>query len=357
MGSVKDLRVISEPTETKLGSGVFVFSDRYSIFDWGKMPDHIPSKGAALCTMGAWNFERLEEQGVPTHYSGVLDASGKLVRTNELTIPANEMVIYLSRVIEPIFRDTGYDYTFFTSQRGVLNNFVIPLENIYRNGAPKGSSLFRTIERLEKEGKTKELRALLSKYSLTEKPKPGDLFPKTGYDFTTKFEPTDRKVTNKEAYEISGLIQEQFEKLKELRDKTASFVGARAREVGLVDYDGKHEFVFSDSVMLADVAGTLDEDRIMLNGEQVSKELLRQYYKAHDPKWCNAVEDAKSRAKEEGIEDWKSLVRIQPKKLPDGLVQLVGEMYQSCADRYTGLNLFRRRPLELVMDKLRPYTT
>ena len=53
MGSVKDLTVINAPSETQAGLGRFAFSDRYSVFDWGEMPDHIDGKGAALCVIGA----------------------------------------------------------------------------------------------------------------------------------------------------------------------------------------------------------------------------------------------------------------------------------------------------------------
>ncbi|MFB6134283.1 MAG: phosphoribosylaminoimidazolesuccinocarboxamide synthase, partial [Halanaeroarchaeum sp.] len=60
------------PTRDSLGRGRFEFTDDYSVFDWGKMPDTIPEKGASLCTMGAYNFELLEEAGVPTHYRGVV---------------------------------------------------------------------------------------------------------------------------------------------------------------------------------------------------------------------------------------------------------------------------------------------
>ena len=60
MGSVKDLKVIEKPTPDKMGVGRFHFSDRYSVFDWGEMPDHIDGKGAALCLMGAYSFEWLD---------------------------------------------------------------------------------------------------------------------------------------------------------------------------------------------------------------------------------------------------------------------------------------------------------
>ena len=59
MGSVKDLQIIKKPTQTAMGVGRFLFSDRYSVFDWGEMPDHIEGKGAALCLMGAYCFEQL----------------------------------------------------------------------------------------------------------------------------------------------------------------------------------------------------------------------------------------------------------------------------------------------------------
>ncbi|MEM3746657.1 MAG: phosphoribosylaminoimidazolesuccinocarboxamide synthase, partial [Thermoproteota archaeon] len=61
MGSVKDLEVIEKPTRNRMGIGRFHFSDRYSVFDWGEMPDQIEGKGAALCLMGSYCFERLEE--------------------------------------------------------------------------------------------------------------------------------------------------------------------------------------------------------------------------------------------------------------------------------------------------------
>ena len=77
MGSVKDLEVINKPQKGKMGIGRFHFSDRYSVFDWGEMPDHIDGKGAALCLMGACCFEKLEEKGVRTHYRGLVDKSGE----------------------------------------------------------------------------------------------------------------------------------------------------------------------------------------------------------------------------------------------------------------------------------------
>ena len=42
MGSVKDLKTLQPATKSEYGQGIFSFSDRYSVFDWGEMPDTIP---------------------------------------------------------------------------------------------------------------------------------------------------------------------------------------------------------------------------------------------------------------------------------------------------------------------------
>lgn len=91
MGSVKDLEIVKPPTESESGIGRFHFSDRYSVFDWGEMPDRLSEKGASLCVMGAYCFEKLEEIGIRTHYRGLVTQDGKLVRTNELIEPTNIM--------------------------------------------------------------------------------------------------------------------------------------------------------------------------------------------------------------------------------------------------------------------------
>ncbi|MEM2030369.1 MAG: phosphoribosylaminoimidazolesuccinocarboxamide synthase, partial [Archaeoglobaceae archaeon] len=65
MGSVKDMIVLKNPNG-ELGEGVFEFSNRYSVFDYGEMPDKIDGKGASLCLISAFFFERLEEKGIKT---------------------------------------------------------------------------------------------------------------------------------------------------------------------------------------------------------------------------------------------------------------------------------------------------
>ena len=42
----------------------FQFTDDYSVFDWGKMPDQIANKGKALALMGAYLFEELQKKSL-----------------------------------------------------------------------------------------------------------------------------------------------------------------------------------------------------------------------------------------------------------------------------------------------------
>jgi len=113
MGSVKDLEVLKPPTKNEMGVGRFHFSDRYSVFDWGAMPDLIENKGKALCLMGAFCFEMLEKMGIKTHYRGLVAPNEKLITTKELEEPVDIMEIHLARVFKPEFRGGAYDYNIF----------------------------------------------------------------------------------------------------------------------------------------------------------------------------------------------------------------------------------------------------
>ncbi len=66
--STKNLHVIEEPTATREGVGVFEYTDHYTVFHYGRMPDPIPGKGEATCRMAAFNFALLEEASVRTHF-------------------------------------------------------------------------------------------------------------------------------------------------------------------------------------------------------------------------------------------------------------------------------------------------
>lgn len=359
MGSVKDLNVLSKPEQDKLGSGEFSFSNRFSVFDWGEMPDHIANKGSALAVMAAFNFELLREIGIRNHFRGLVsDGQLKMMSASiqNLTEPTNIMQVALTNVIRPNKTEEGYDYSFFKQNRGKMNNYLLPLEIIFRYGLPKGSSFFDRLDEAKVKGED-EVKKLLSSYGLKEEPKPGDMLPRAKLTYSTKLEESDRSLTEHDAFEISGLTEEEFRKIPELASRVGHLLTERGNKLGLIHYDGKVEmYYFGNSLFLCDVVGTFDENRFFMNGVQVSKEILRQIYKHEQPEWVKAVKEAKTEANSKGIADWKSLCQIQPKQLEElvpGALELVSHVYQAGTNFWTEKRLFDVPHLDSLIPQLR----
>jgi phosphoribosylaminoimidazole-succinocarboxamide synthase len=332
MGSVKDLEIIKKPTRTEMGVGRFHFSDRYSVFDWGEMPDHIEGKGAALCLMGAYCFEKLEEKGVRTHYRGLVDENGRVVRFDELKKPSNVMEINLVNVYKPKahMKDGKlvYDYSVYTPK---LTNFLIPLEIIYRNGLPEGSSVFKRLE---------QGLVTLEELGLDHYPRVGERLAEPIFDVSTKLEMGDRYVSWREAQRIAGLTDNELEEVKGVLLKVDETITEIASRAGLVNEDGKIELAFDPQrqLMVVDVVGTLDECRFTYEGLHVSKEIARIYYRRTE--WAKEVEEAKKKAKEQGIEDWKELVKTRPPKLDPKIKTIISQMYMATANEITRKPIF-----------------
>ena len=349
MGSVKDLEIVKKPTKNHMGVGRFHFSDRYSVFDWGEMPDHIEGKGAALCLMGAYCFERLEDKGVKTHYRGLVDTEGRVVRFEELEKPVNVMEISLVNVYRPkAYVENGklkYDYSVYTPQ---LKNFLIPLEIIYRNGLPEGSSVFKRL---------KQGLVTLEELGLDHYPKVGERFAKPIFDVSTKLEEGDRYITWKEAQLLAGLTDSEVEEVKRVLLKVDETITEVASKAGLVNEDGKIELAFDDRrrLMVVDVVGTLDECRFTYEGLHVSKEIARVYYRGTE--WAKEVEQAKQKAKEQGVEDWKTLVKMKPPKLDPTLKKLISRMYMAVTNEITGKRIFNAPSLAETVKKYKVYVS
>lgn len=337
MGSVKDLEVIEAPTEDMPGRGRFRFSDRYSVFDWGEMPDHIEGKGAALCLIGAYFFERLEAMGIATHYIGVVGDDGVARRLVELEAPADTMEVRLVRVLEPVVAGNAYDYSAY---RGAKGNFLLPLEVIYRNSLPAGSSVFKRLE----DGSLS-----IEDLGLQRMPEPGERLPGPILDVSTKLESTDRYLDWGEAAEIAGLSRDEAERVKEITLAVDGLISRVVEPLGLSNQDGKVEFAFDENrrLMLVDVLGTPDECRFEHGGIPVSKEIARVYYR--DTAWAREVEAAK---KADRVR-WKSLVKLSPPPLPESLKKSIALLYQSCCEGITGISFFGAPSLEEILAGLR----
>jgi len=337
MTSVKEF-VIEEPaTPERTGRGRFAFTDDYSVFDWGKMPDPIPGKGASLCAMGAANFELLEAEGVPTHYRGVV-SEGEVVTLDEAAEPPREMAIDLSRVPDLPHEGRTYDYTVFHREAG--ENYVVPLEIVFRNTVPVGSSL--------------RGRADPSDFDLEFDDWPDEAvdLPEAVVEFSTKFEESDRYLSREEADRIAGAAD--IETLEETARTVNQLVTERADDAGLEHEDGKIECIYVDGeVRVADVVGTFDENRFSYDGQQVSKEVVRQYHKREQPEWVAAVDEAKERAKAEDVADWRELCERDPEPLPEGIVRAMSDLYCGGANAYLGRELFDAPPLAEAVERVR----
>jgi len=347
MGSVKNIEIVKKPTANAMGIGRFVFSDRYSVFDWGEMPDLIEGKGAALCMMGAYCFEKLEAANIRTHYRGLVDKDGKTRRFNELSEPSNIMEVSLVNIHRPeAHKEKGklrYDYTTYTPK---LRNFLIPLEIIYRNSLPQGSSVFKRLE--QKEITPQDL-------GLDRYPKPGEHLPRPIFDVSTKLEEKDRYVTWTEAKEIAGLTDDEVGQIKALLLKIDESITRLTARAGLKNEDGKIELAFDPDrkLMAVDVAGTLDECRFTYNQLHVSKEIARLFYRKTE--WYKDVEEAKKMAEAQGVKNWRTLCRSKPPRLDPHLKQIISAIYMAATNDVTGRRLFDVPRLGEVVEEYRKY--
>jgi phosphoribosylaminoimidazole-succinocarboxamide synthase len=310
--STKTLTTLEEPAGERTGVGVFEFTDDYSIFHFGKMPDRIPGKGEACCRMAVFNFDLLARAGVRTHFRAYQ--------------PPNRMEFTLLRVLDPRERPLG---------PGDVNHLV-PLQVIFRNVIPEGSSVLRRL-RLG--------RLSPRDIGLTEAPRAGAVLDRPVIEYTTKLEEIDRFVSRDEARSVGGLDDGQLAELEERTRLVDEVVTAHARSVGLLHADGKVEFGRDEAgrLTLVDHAGTPDEARLLLDGLHMSKQVLRDYYA--------------STGLQGRVEEWVQEGRPRstwpaPDPLPRDVLELAGEMYRSLCERWTGQRVWEVDDLDVVARRL-----
>ncbi|THE66770.1 phosphoribosylaminoimidazolesuccinocarboxamide synthase [Salinadaptatus halalkaliphilus] len=352
MTSVKEFRVETSPTADSLGRGAFIFTDDYSVFDWGKMPDQIPQKGASLCTMGAYNFELLEADDIPTHYRGVVDPAAnarssdsagtaeerQVVSLAETTEPPREMAIALTQV--PDLPNDGREYDYDHYHDAAADNYLIPLEIVFRNRVPVGSSLRQRTEPADHD------------LGFDRWPDDAVDLAEPIVEFSTKYEESDRYLEREEADAIAGLAS--IDDLETLAREVNRVLTDRAQQAGLKHEDGKIECLYVDGELrVADVVGTFDENRFSYEGTQLSKEVLRQYHKRTQPEWVQAVEAAKAEAKRTDVADWKSLCETDPVSLEASVLETARDLYCAGTNAYTGEEWFDAPPLSSAIGAVR----
>jgi phosphoribosylaminoimidazole-succinocarboxamide synthase len=86
----------------------------------------------------------------------------------------------------------------------------------------------------------------------------------------------------------------------------------------------------------------------------LSKEIARQYYRKTE--WYKEVKEAKKKAQEEGIADWKKLVKTQPLKLDSQLKTIIGQTYMTTTNELTKRRKFDVLNLAETMERYLGYS-
>lgn len=230
---------------------LFYFTDQISVFD-KVIPSAIPYKGESLARTSAYWFSKASSMGIRNH---LLEFRHK-----------NEMVVKKFKIIESKILPNQ-------------DNYLVPLEFIVRYYV--AGSLRDRIE----NGKTS-----FSELGFKNMPKYGEKLPEPLFEMTTKFEETDRLLTEEEARKIGGVSKEDVEEIREIILKMDRRINSEALDRGLIHVDGKKEFAMDEArqPILVDTFGTADEDRFWERSEyeengnlvEKSKEFVRQYYRS-----------------------------------------------------------------------------
>jgi len=338
MGSVKKTIVQKEANEGVLGIGSFVFSDSYSIFDWGRMPDEIPNKGASICFMGAHNFELLERKGIETHYRGVVE-NGEVIEIKDASFPPREMAIDIARVPELNYTYGKYDYRKY--YENAEENYVIPLEIIFRNTIPIGSSLRG---RMSPEECGIDLENWPDKDIQLKSPM---------VEFSTKYEDQDRYLQQEAAEEIAR-GEKNIKEMTGIALEVNDIISKKSEKSNMIHHDGKIECICSNGrIIVGDIVGTLDENRFTYKGRAISKEILRQYYINKYSEWVKLVLEAKKNGEKNEIDNWRNEMKMDPPKIPDNVIKTVSDMYSSAANAYTNISMFDSPDLDKVIKDIK----
>jgi len=313
-GSVK--RIFATDQASNL---VFEFTDDYSVFDWGKMPDTIPQKGEGLAKLMAVLFERLEARGVKTHYRGF--DGGRNVLVEKIGVYRPERITEGGR-------------NFYTYPKTMEKPYLIPLEVVFRFEVCAGSSFIK--RHPEKNYKV------------------GQCFEKPYIEMFTKLEDKDRPLSNEEALKISGLTSAQFEEVIVKTSAVALILQTWFAEKGIRLMDGKLEWglAANGEVILVDAIGP-DEMRLEKQNIQLSKEVLREFYRKTD--WYQDLENAKEEGESKGYADWKALVKNPPPPLPPRLKELVSHMYLALVNDVAQEDVFPCANLDEIVREMASY--
>ncbi len=264
---------------------------------YGGRPDFLQFIDAGL-------LETFQRQGAPTHHLGMIDAaSGRVHDRGWPEKPSPYVLVERFNVIKPARLAYGgghlWDYSVFRDR----DRYVVPLENIVRFGVTSASSIHRKFRRMSET----ERETFLQGLGLESLPS-WATFPVPVVDFTTKYEPEDRALTDQEAFYISGLSGGDFLDIARMSLLGSFVVRHFFEELGLTLWDIKWEIAKRGSELV--FVDTIDTDSIRVTrtiGDRAgpvyvhfNKQAMRDYYQILHPDWTGALKAAKSEAADRG---------------------------------------------------------
>jgi phosphoribosylaminoimidazole-succinocarboxamide synthase len=180
---------------------------------------------------------------------------------------------------------------------------VVPIEFISRVKIGANSSVWKRVARGE---------ISLADLGLPPGIQPGDPLPQHALDYSTKYEPEDRYVSGEDARQITGFSPERWAKINRTTAEASRLMTELAHSRGAQREDGKVEYVTLDHQAERDVLGdavtTLHEDRLILDGADITKQAIRDAVKQCSPEWAAEIERAKTEARHHGVADFRTLM-------------------------------------------------
>lgn len=362
-GSVKNVR-----GEVSAPFLLFEFSDRYSVFDWGEMPDQLSEKGKCLALMGKSFFTLLEKKDnwislatsdylYRTFDSDFLESlfASDLYKEyclhginhhavlSDLDLTTPTLKVKNVKVLRPAFNGKKYNYTLY-KERPV--NALVPLEIIFRLGLPKGNSLSKRMGTDQ---------AKWAKCGFSSIPAENELLKKPVIDFSTKLERGDRYLELDEAKSIASLNEVEWKELNQMALLIGLHLAHFHHQLGLELWDGKIEVAFNEDIngkrnfMLVDSIG-IDELRLLYKNKSFSKEFLREVYK--ESIWYKNLETSKKLSKITG-EDFKKICLDKFSSTPDPLRSEIKERAESVYKSYANAVTAKIMNKEFFSEKYR----
>jgi phosphoribosylaminoimidazole-succinocarboxamide synthase len=301
--SVKTIYVVQRPTETEPGIADFKFNPVFSVFDYGTLPPPVPLDNSTVALMAAYNFERLREREIPSHYLSMVH-EGQPISAREAIargLAPDTLRVRLVQRLLPRHTASGWDYSVFESPPS--RHFVVPIEFITRVALPAHSSVWKRIERGELSP---------ADLGLPETIRPGEPLPHHVLDYSTKYEPEDRYLRGEEARALTHFASERWARINTTTQRASELMTEHAASKGVRRDDGKVEYMTLDHGAAVDVLGdavtTLHEDRLVLDGLDVSKQAIRDAVRRASPAWAAEIDRAKREARARGVADFRTLM-------------------------------------------------